>query len=61
LLSYILAAKEQFLSDSLVVLGGIGGNDYYSYFIDGEPPKDGNIISDVIAYISHMIEVLAQQ
>ncbi|KAL5681415.1 hypothetical protein ACJX0J_007800, partial [Zea mays] len=52
------AAKEQFLSDSLVVLGGIGGNDYYSYFIDGEPPKDGNIISDVIAYISHMIEEL---
>ncbi|KAG0521317.1 hypothetical protein BDA96_08G150100, partial [Sorghum bicolor] len=52
------AAKKQFLSDSLVVMGGIGGNDYYSYFIAGKPSKDGNIIPDVIAYIEHFIEEL---
>ncbi|KAL5681423.1 hypothetical protein ACJX0J_007808, partial [Zea mays] len=52
------AAKKQFLSDSLVIMGGIGQNDYYSYFIKGKPPKDGNIISDVIADISHFIEEL---
>ncbi|PWZ57624.1 GDSL esterase/lipase [Zea mays] len=52
------AAKKQFLSDSLVIMGGIGENDYYSYFIKGKPPKDGNIISDVIADISHFIEEL---
>jgi hypothetical protein len=41
-------------------MGGIGGNDYYSYFIAGKPSKDGNIIPDVIAYIEHFIEVLAR-
>lgn len=47
------------LGDSdLVVMGEIGGNDYYSYFSTSKPRiKADDLILDVITYISHFVEV----
>lgn len=56
-------ARKHFLGDSdLVLMGEIGGNDYYAHFNAGNKPH-GNAadehITNVMTYIMHFVEVRA--